>query len=79
LIPVTLQPNVSVSPQGGSGNYKVCLFYGYTLFNSNMWMLCRSFFLIQCFVDVTGKHTNRIGRSDRLMTVTIKPVTKLGH
>jgi len=28
------------------------------------------------FVDVTGKHTARIGRSDKLMTVTIRPVTR---
>jgi len=45
LIPVTLQPNFSGSPPGGPGNYKVCLFYGYTLFNSNMWMLYSLFIL----------------------------------
>jgi len=29
-------------------------------------------YLVQYFVDVTGKHTARIGRSDRLITVIIR-------
>jgi len=36
-------------------------------------------YLVQCFVNVREKHTARIGRSNRLMTVTIRPVTSLGH
>jgi len=44
------------------------LFYGYTLFNSTTWMLCITLTFYECFVDVTGKHTARIGRSDRLVT-----------
>jgi len=31
-----------------------------------MWMLYISLIFYECFVDVTGKHTARIGRCDRL-------------
>jgi len=33
-----------------------------------MWMLYISLTFYECFVDVTRKHTARIGRSDRLVT-----------
>jgi len=77
LIPVTLQPNVSVAPPEVLVMIR-CACATIIPCSTECVDAIQLTYLVQYFVEVTGKHTARMSTPDRLMTVrTLQKVTCL--